>query len=236
MTKGIIFIGCSFTYGYGLQHYYQKELNQPFNSEYKTWQDDILSPQEQFRESKRFAGLVSSKLNTWNVTREGVSGCDLENIEFLNQAFGKKLQDAPNFCRWSLNPNEISDVVIQTSYPIRSSKIYDKGITHEMLNEDVDLENKIIQKITSLINKEYEKFIEWAESNGINVHFIHITPDYLDSIYIKDRTIKIDGWYGIDSYMNNTNGRIINDLDIEDYHPNLTTHKVIAKEILNKIS
>ena len=74
------------------------------------------------------------------------------------------------------------------------------------------------------------------ESNGINTHFIHITPDYLDSIYIKDRTIKIDGWYSIDSYMNNTNGRIIDDLDIEDYHPNLTTHKVIAKEILNKIS
>ena len=73
--------------------------------------------------------------------------------------------------------------------------------------------------------------IKW---NKYSLHSYN--TDYLDSIYIKDRIIKIDGWYSIDGYMNNTNGRIIDDLDIEDYHPNLTTHKVIAKEILNKIS
>ena len=236
MNKGIIFIGCSFTYGYGLPYYYQKETNQQFNGEYRYWYEDILSPKEQFRLSKRFAGLVSSNLQTWSVTREGVSGNDLENIEFLKQAFNMKPQDAPNFCRWKLKPNEISDIIIQTSYPIRSNAIYDSSITHQMLNEDKDLEERIMYQITSRINKEYQEICEWAESNGINTHFIHITPDYLDSIYIKDRTIKIDGWYSIDAYMNNTNGRIIDDLDIEDYHPNLTTHKVIAKEILNKIS
>ena len=30
-------------------------------------------------------GLVSSNLQTWSVTREGVSGNDLENIEFLKR-------------------------------------------------------------------------------------------------------------------------------------------------------
>ena len=27
-----------------------------------------------------------------------------------------KPQDKPSFCRWKLKPNEISDIIIQTSY------------------------------------------------------------------------------------------------------------------------
>ena len=254
INKGFIFAGCSFTHGYGLQYYHTKEHLDNFEYEYN-------GGAEMFRRNNRFAAQVSKYFNTWHITREGVSGNDLENIAFIQMAFQEtELKDS--LCIHKLNYSEVSDVIIQTTYVDRviSSKEYQKEIIEKFLqNTDIDIDDvsgelarKIVNYLSTKLTNEYKQLCLNLESNGIRVHFIHATNDFKSEFerdeYLHNKTIYIkglsDSYFCINDLMNEGElaNTIYNDTEffgkkrIEDYHPSLATHTLIANSIIKKLS
>jgi hypothetical protein len=240
INKGFIFAGCSFTHGYGLQYYHTKEHLDNLEYEYN-------GGAEMFRRNNRFASKVSNHFNTWYVTREGVSGNDLENIAFIKMAF-QEIELMPYLCIHKFQYEEISDVIIQTTYVDR---VIDFNIYQTEISK-IELEEDIIKYLATKLTYDYKQFCLHLESKGIRVHFIHATSDFKSEFekdeYLHNKTIYIEGlsnsYFCINDLMSDGElaNTIYNDTEffgkkrIKDYHPSLVTHNLIADSIIKKLS
>ena len=258
IPKGMIFAGCSFTHGYGLQYYHVEEHKKYSPDDYEIPTDndyEWYGGAENFRRTYRFARQVAKRMGTWSVTRDGVSGNDLENIKFLKMAFQEiPLEDS--MCKHKFNYSEISHVIIQTSYvdrcvPFYKEEIYDKLLLDINKSNDIpEVEHIVIDFLVHKLTELYRDYAKHLESKGIKVYFLHITEDFKEKFeedyFLKERTIPMINngveYFGIDDMMNNDSNakRIIDDKDyfeepIEDFHPSLGTHIIIANSIIKKI-
>ena len=82
--KGMVFAGCSFTWGEGLHLYsdvcdisYTK--NQNFNIH------NIKESHKKCIQTNRFARKVANHFDTWELCREKNGGSNLDNLEFIKK-------------------------------------------------------------------------------------------------------------------------------------------------------
>lgn len=91
--KEFLFTGCSFTYGYGLGYYSIK----PYPTRWKSYINRVNLPDREqlldFQYKNRFSNKVSSHYNTTYKQFGGVSGCDLQSVEWLKDILGFEKDD-----------------------------------------------------------------------------------------------------------------------------------------------
>ena len=97
MQKGIIFSGCSFTWGQGLWMYYDKDIKIPMSIEYTGGKDNmdvewksIRVPEEAYELHKTLGWptKVAEYLNGTPIVKRYNGGNDNESIRFIDEVFG----------------------------------------------------------------------------------------------------------------------------------------------------
>lgn len=264
MDKGIIFIGCSYTWGQGLYYYSKMETLRfpPHATFYDSW---LTNAHRNYMYAHRFGRLVASHFGTFEIIRSGNGGCDEQSITFLDVALDKKNQHEWNYTTERYDPSEVGYVIFQTSHFLRNHfrvVIEGKDEYVNLTPENYEVAQKLMKEhnfddVNQLLDfyiKDYfekikNKFIE-LESKGIKCRMLCWYDYYIKYIeqddYMKDRFIPLlyDGksFNTIDDLMSyNTNLIIKSDHEFfgdnppDDAHPSKKCHRIIADSIITKI-
>jgi hypothetical protein len=252
--KGMVFLGCSFTFGHGLWHY-TKEEGLP--------KDDIcISPKDfpnahTFMKNNRYSKIVSNHFGKFDIVRSHTAGCDEVSLEFLSEILGLNTWQRKYTTDESFNFDQISHVIFQTSYLDRCA-LYENGKKMKIYDSQTIWKErgKIIKEVESFwdelkhfyYNKIKEMFL-FLEEKNIKCYMLALTDDYWDLIqedeYIKQRFIKLE-YDGksfnnyLDLFIYDEKLKIDNDTDNfenlpRDGHPSLKCHKVVADSIIKKL-
>ena len=208
---GFLFTGCSFTYGYGLGYYH---ADYPISKGCYESQESFPHRQiyQDFRRKNRFSTKVTNHYNTFSKQYGGVSGCDLQSLEWLQEVLGfhnnpdvlEGYKIYTDFYNIKGNPflESYHTLIFQTSYIDRNlagvwrDMVKKDGKTHfdskdeclEYYKGDMLWDNPLLIKLVS------DQIIETSktfENLGINVYFIHALDTYKNIPYIMHRTIHI---------------------------------------------
>jgi len=263
--KGIMFAGCSFTWGQGLEYY--SNLNDKVFVQADGWPGITRISHLEHIKNNRFAKIVSTHFNTFDVSRYHNGGCDDTSIQFVMNIINETIEKKVN----QFQKDDFSYLIFQTSEPTRNVYTY---IDYEL---NIEKEMPVKEVISDSGNPEYRPFYQYIEKNFSNNfelfynHFLETTfnkikelfrlcdiagikcfilnwrDDYLPFIernYMVDKLITLD--------YKNKNYRCIfdlmqhnlNELDIsndinlpenQDSHPTPLAHKIIAEAIIKKI-
>jgi len=263
--KGIVFAGCSFTYGHGLEYYSSNNeyIDKP-EIQITEVQDNALI---KTRQELRFSNLVSKYFNTFDVVRRYTSGNDQDSFLFIEHLFDRSCEH-PHLTDQRFNYSNIEYIIFQTSYPDRCFiKLDDQYLRLNDFekNGGKELED-FINKLKhfginnfdeyydelrlQLINNLKNKF-QFYELNGVKCLFWNITSNFNNLInndeYLKSRLITFD--YNSKNYScwiemfedKNFDLEIIGDNEFfgeitpYDRHPSKKAHKIIAESIIKKI-
>lgn len=134
LKKGIVCIGCSHTWGGGLEWYsnhtdvLERESDGTFDS------NNISYATYKFISANRWSRLLSNQLGTWEVNRYTNSGSEDGSIEWLKYIFSLEHHYGGNtklkkcYLNGDLNLkfdfNEIDYVIVQLTDPFRNNVIY----------------------------------------------------------------------------------------------------------------
>jgi len=117
MIKGLLFGGCSFTWGQGLYHY-SNLSNLPATSENHSFNSKaVTEAMIRHKNSLRFPRLVANQLNTFEVCKEDVGfllgngGSEDETFDFFNYIFNVERR---------FSYQDFSHIIIQLTNPYRS--------------------------------------------------------------------------------------------------------------------
>ena len=261
--KGLIFAGCSFTWGQGL--YYYSGLDTLLEPDPDCYDASLVTDaHKRYMETLRYPRLVANHFNTFEVVSKQNGGSEESSMDFINSAFGigKKFGFLID---QEFSFTEIEYVIIQTSQPNRNGFYFkyegeeckfliheksSKGKFYEWLIEERKLtidewfeEHKetYIEKIKSLM-----KFLE---SNGIKTKILCWENDYLNlirsDIFMYNRFIPLeyrgDHFSSIRDLMSKHPHLTINsDYDNfqdppKDHHPSKECHQVLAGSVIKSI-
>ena len=236
--KGIIFAGCSFTWGHGLWYY--SELDNLPKSDKDIDFSNLKSSYLDFISIKRFSRIVANYFNTYDVVKSLTAGSDQMSLTFLNTCFSKRNQNTKyNYLvdkRYEYS--DIDYIIFQTTYPDRNEINMDKN--------DLDL---YMEKSAETWYKIIKKKFEFYESKGIKCRILSITNHYVKHIlndeWMKKKFIpmiyKNKKYHTIlDLYEQNPNMSIGYDDYFkgnfpDDFHPSILCHKTIAQSIIEFI-
>ena len=151
--KGIIFGGCSFTWGQGLYFYSDLvDLKYPkgeniFNGE------DLKLSHIKFRENLYYPRLVANHFNTFEAFKNANGGSEDETFKFFKFVFEEKSSTADHISYEKFNHHDFDYMIIQLSQMWRNKFFYDKNDLTKFIN--VSLHN------LSELEKRYPDFLEW---------------------------------------------------------------------------
>jgi hypothetical protein len=179
--KGMVFAGCSFTWGEGLHLYsdvcdisYTK--NQNFNIH------NIKESHKKCIQTNRFARKVANHFDTWELCRENNGGSNLDSLEFIKKSFGIN-EDYTLQPNSTFNIKDISCLVFQITHPERGPfllysnkdnikyKMHIMSLDNESLNNQPEEKEKLI--------KLYEEYGDSFESQISKTLF-----DELEELFI----------------------------------------------------
>jgi len=159
--KGMVFAGCSFTWGEGLHLYsdvsdivYTKNQNFDINN--------ITETHKKCIQSNRFARKVANHFDSWEICKETNGGSNLDNLKFIKKSFGIK-DDYTLEPNSKFNINDISCLIFQITHPERGPFLIhsDKdNITYTM--HIVSLDNQSLKELP----EEQPKLIKLYEEYG----------------------------------------------------------------------
>jgi len=153
--NGIVFAGCSFTWGQGL-YYYSNLKHIPTFQEWVKDYSLMTNAPINYKNTIRFPRLVANHFSTFEVCKETNSGSDEMSFKFLDVLFTRD-KESKNYQHYSFltsqfyEYDEIEYIVFQSSQPQRSP-----------------------YKI-NLDNKEYFIYINDNSSNRTRVSVLHET-------------------------------------------------------------
>lgn len=262
ITKGIMFAGCSFTWGQGLYYYSNMStLKEP--PPYAYTPHLVTDSHKRYAATLRYPRLVANYFNTFEVVSKQNGGSEETSLTYLQRAFG--IQSAhEHLISESFSYDDIEYIVLQTSQIVRNSfEFVHKGKTWKFLPWDEDhskafyewLGDNSIQfddwakmHYTNVYNN-LKSELQFYESKGIKVLLLCWEPDYLkyfsDDIWLTDRLIPM--FYNGINYItirnlmdSNVNLHISEDYEYfkeppSDCHPSKECHKIIAENVIKKI-
>lgn len=262
--KGLVFAGCSFTWGQGLYYYSGLEtLKEPPPNEYD--KNLLTDSHIKYMEANRFPRLVANEFNTFEFVKNDNGGSDELILDYLDNLFD--LNDDHNPMNKKASFNEIDYIIYQTTQPLRSTFFYNhKGKEHSFNNDNNNEKEKLIfyewlieernitleewhQELSEItINKIKEK-LKFFEKKGVKTLLICWTDEYMkyikNDIWLYNRLLKIEHdevLYNCIDHLQDKNNHLIiykdyNNLEKppHDNHPSLECHKIIANSIINKL-
>lgn len=159
--KGMVFAGCSFTWGEGL-HLYSDVSDIVYTKNQNFDIHNITETHKKCIQSNRFARKVANHFDSWEICRENNGGSNLDNLQFIKKNFGIK-DDYTLETNAKFNINDISSLVFQITHPERGPFLIhsDKdNITYTM--HIVSLDNESLKDLP----EEQEKLIKLYEEYG----------------------------------------------------------------------
>ena len=265
VVKGIMFGGCSFTWGQGLYYY----SNLPTLKEPKPDCFDsnlITSAHLRFMETVRYPRIVANHFNTWEVVNPHNGGSNLSIINYSNQLLTHHISRIhPDYYT-----DEISHFVFQLTQHHRDNfyitvdgktrhipfhETSHEPIRSEFLvwlnNNNLSLDDWMTQYIQENVSR-VEEFLRQIESKGIKTVVMcwpNDPQEYVNCVFnnefIKERLITFtykNNHYNTIQDMMKKNKELEIKFDNEnfietpkDHHPSLLCHKVMAEHVINAI-
>jgi hypothetical protein len=256
--NGIVFLGCSFTWGQGLYFYSGLDTLKLPSNEYVFNQNEVTDAHIMYKNKFRFARLVSDEFKTFEVTKNINGGSENHSFEFLDKLFIK------NFCY-----EDFDYIVLQISHIYRNDfeyeydgKIYKNNLDprHERIEPDntfykwYDSNNMTEDTWKDMFIKQQVKKIhkklEFYESKGINSKIItwqeDVIPYIKNDLFLSEKFVTLeynDKTYESISLLQKEyqNMTIKYDYDFFgetpplDHHPSKLCHKVIADSLIKNI-
>ncbi len=260
--KGILFGGCSFTWGQGLYFYSDlPKLNNPKNL-FIFSNHTITAAQIRFKNTLYYPRLVANYFNTFEVVRDLNGGCEDETFDFFKRLFqhNKNIISPPNDGKYEYD--DFDYIIIQLS-AITRNKFYFNIDGQEFYTWLIDENPRLLEymKINNYtFDNCYSEFLDqqfkrlkkelmFYESKGIKIKLILWFDDLLNYIQADDFFINKLISLNYDNKKFNTvleladnynNMYIINDSyftdkKINDYHPSKLLHQIIADNVIKSI-
>ena len=262
--KGILFGGCSFTWGQGL--YFYSDLPNLYNptNVYEFESNKITNAQLKFKDTIRFPRLVANHFNTFEIVKETNGGSEDKSFDFFNSIFQNKKNILSSNSNYTYD--DFDYIVIQLSSIIRNvfyfningnefarpfqnlSSVNEEDIlTYMKINNYTfeDCYNQFLDQQFQRLKKE----LMFYENKGIKIKIILWFDDLLnriqtDNFFInKIVTLKYDNKefntvleLG-DSYdeMYIINDPYFKHKKFNDYHPSKLLHTIIAEGVIRAI-
>ena len=196
--KGIVFAGCSNTWGHGLW-YYSGLDNIPYGDEHLNYHTEKSSYMN-FKDTNRYSRLVANHFNTYDVVKFTTSGTDEVSLSFLELLFSGEKNFHTNawLTQERYEYNEIEYIIFQTTFPDRSSIYIERdGKTYKFSLGDHKNWSTFIKTLSIYGIETFEQFysilleqlirkiktaFEFYESKGIKCRLYSWTKDYVDLI------------------------------------------------------
>jgi hypothetical protein len=124
--KGLLFGGCSFTWGQGL--YFYSDLPNLYNPpQYYYYADKVTDAQIKFKDSIRYPRLVANHFNTFEVFKNANGGSEDETFNFFHNIFNDpdKLNVHSHICYERYSYDDFSYIIIQLSQLYRNKFYYE---------------------------------------------------------------------------------------------------------------
>ena len=199
--KGIVFTGCSHTWGGGLEFYPPFE-NIPNHKRFFYDEKNISFAIMKFIQSNRFSRLVADHFGMWEVNRHSNGGSDDGSIDFLKMIFSLghwKFNDIPttftHLIEQRYNFDEIEYVIFQLTDPFRNNIVY---FNNEMVN----------------LNIAAVRYRDWSIENNINNFKDKISDDTFEKLF-KFYTDNFSSWKEMEDYFVKQNLDLIKKLFLE---------------------
>jgi hypothetical protein len=258
-TKGIIFAGCSFTWGQGL--YYYSNLNSLVEPlEVNTFDPKLLTNAHiKFMEKNRYSRFVANEMGSYEILKDVNGGSDFGIIDYWTHYF------------YSENENKIiepyedySYFILQLTEPFRSNiEFHYNNI--DMRFKFVEEKQKNSDKVQMLYNymsdnnisydewenshsfmvlKKVKLFLEFLENKNIKTKILTWPKIYVKHImqdeWLKNRFITFPQCDSIEEIMYDKSMVIHTDYENfksppRDHHPSLKCHKLIADSIIKNL-
>jgi hypothetical protein len=123
ITKGILFAGCSFTWGQGLYYYSNMiTLKEPPPDAYDS--KLVSGAHNGFRKTLYYPRLVANHFNTFEVVKVENGGSEVTSFDYMKSALGI-ISKIDNYTSDTYAYDEIEYIVFQTSQPQRNTYYYD---------------------------------------------------------------------------------------------------------------
>ena len=112
--KGIMFAGCSFTWGQGLEYY--SDLNDKVFVQADGWPGITRISHLEHIKNNRFAKIVSTHFNTFDVSRYHNGGCEDTSIQFVMNIINETIEKKVN----QFQKDDFSYLIFQKSETTRN--------------------------------------------------------------------------------------------------------------------
>jgi len=254
--NGIVFAGCSFTWGQGL--YYYSNMKNVINQGDQFTPGLVTDAHVRYKDTLRFARLVANHFNGFEVVRGPNGGSDMTSMNFVNNLFNpKEFNDGGKY-----DYSEIDYIILQTSQIVRNHfdvEIDGKIETLSCYQHDPKLIkwlvinnltfNEWFNMFTEQVFQKIKDFVIFYESKGIKTKVWCWQDDLIKYLktdsYFSDKFIKFEyegEKYDCLDYMINLNENLLISNDkinftelISDHHPSKLCHEIIAKSIIKNI-
>ena len=214
--NGIIFCGCSFTWGQGL--YYYSDLKTVVEPPEYTFEWDLVKPaHRRYMFANRWARLVANHFNTFEVVKNSNGGQESQSLDFLEtllQGDEDSPDKSPFYSIEKFDYQEISYIIIQTTEPIRNNFLFEVGgkkynyalgdetprvrdLFFKFMDENNISDFDVLHDL--LVKQQFDKVLQafkFYESKGIKCRILCWQEHYLDLIknnqWMLDRFIKLE--------------------------------------------
>jgi len=214
VTRGMIFAGCSFTWGQGLYYYSNMPtLVEPPANHYQA--DYVKDTHIEYMKSLRFPRLVANHFNTYELCQPWNGGASYSIHDWWQRCFMSKDNPEKNKGNHPVTPptfnyEDISHVFYQFTQwhrahsPTRLGKPYPSTHSDILANHEIAkwlIENNLTvdQYIEQAIRKELQEvkeFLKTFTDKGIKVYVMTWPADLVDYIeqddWLRNRMIKFD--------------------------------------------
>tara|TARA_B110000503_G_C7150361_1_gene414904 strand:+ start:998 stop:1855 length:858 start_codon:yes stop_codon:yes gene_type:complete len=263
ISKGIVFGGCSFTWGQGLYYYSNlPTLKEPAPDAFDG--SLVTDAHRRYGATLRYPRLVANHFNTFEVCMLQNGGSEETTFQYLKRAFGL-MNGFDHLFTDTLSFDEIEYIIVQTSQPNRSSFVYTlDGVKYDytpyspeirdgffkwLKYKNLDFDKWYSNHVKNMFNQLKDTF-SFYESKGIKTLFLNWENDYHPLVeedsFMSQRFIPLH--YKGKTYNSirnltdeNQNLVIYNDLEHfskppRDHHPSKECHQVMASSIIDKIN
>jgi hypothetical protein len=215
--KGILFGGCSFTWGQGLYHY--SDLERLYHSEksYLFNPSDVTTAQLRMMRSIRFSRLVANHFNTFDYQKIQNGGSEDVSFEFVDAMFHTgpdNAQRSPHLTKEIYDYDDFDFFVLQLSQlyrnrfnytlngKVQSSIIWNSAngsnvdnFKEWMIKNELDIDDWVEIFKNLQIKRLIDKF-QFLESVGIKCRFLCWEDDLIEKIksnaYLSKRLITLE--------------------------------------------
>ena len=172
--KGLLFGGCSFTWGQGL-YYYSNLSNLPSTFENRSFNSrNITESMIRHKNSIRFPRLVANHLGTFEVCKEdigklrGNGGSEDETFSFFDYLFNVERK---------FTYDDFSHIIIQLSNPYRNHFEFElDGVTHKTKILNTHLYNGVDNDIVG--GKEFDEYCRLNNYTIDDIQDLHLKKQY----------------------------------------------------------